>query len=119
MAEFHQPRVTMSRYNLEYRIDRFDLMMTRWMARHGLIFLRVALGIVFFWFGALKLFPGLSPAEELVKATVPFLPGRGFMIVLAVWEMLIGIGFSSGRALRATLLLLFFALAGTLRALFV
>lgn len=114
MAEFHQPRVTMSRYNLEYRIDRFDLMMTRWMARHGLIFLRVALGIVFFWFGALKLFPGLSPAEELVKATVPFLPGRGFMIVLAIWEMLIGLGFITGRALRATILLLFLQMPGTM-----
>src|SRR5690625_6923634 len=104
----------MCRYNLDLRIDRFDLMMTRWMARHVLIFLRVALGIVFFWFGALKLFPGLSPAEELVKATVPFLPGRGFMIVLAIWEMLIGLGFITGRALRATIFLLFLQMPATM-----
>lgn len=51
-----------------------DARMTRWMARHGIAFLRVALGVVFVWFGALKLVPGLSPAEDLVVATVSGLP---------------------------------------------
>lgn len=104
----------MNRHRFEYRIDRFDLTITRWMARHGMVLLRIALGVVFFWFGALKLFPGLSPAEDLVQATVPFLPGRVFMVVLAIWEMLIGLGFVTGRALRATILLLFVQMPGTL-----
>ena len=49
------------------RIDRLDQRVTAWMARYGLTMMRVALGIVFFWFGALKLVPGLSPAEDLVR----------------------------------------------------
>jgi len=30
-----------------------DIQITAWMAKHGVTFARVALGIVFFWFGAL------------------------------------------------------------------
>ena len=40
------------------------------MAAHGVSFLRVSLGIVFLWFGGLKLVPGLSPAEGLAGATM-------------------------------------------------
>lgn len=94
--------------------DRTDWRITQWMARAGIPILRVALGIVFFWFGALKLVPGLSPAEDLVLATVPIFPGRSFMPILAVWEMIIGLGFLTGRALRLTILLLFLQMPGTL-----
>jgi uncharacterized membrane protein YkgB len=100
------------------RFDRRDAAITRWMARHGIPFLRITLGIVFLWFGALKLFPGLSPAEDLVAATVPFIPPRVFMPVLAVWEMAIGLGFLTGRALRLTILLLFLQMPGTLAPIF-
>lgn len=30
----------------------------------------VTIGLVYLWFGALKFFPGLSPAEELAKNTI-------------------------------------------------
>jgi uncharacterized membrane protein YkgB len=94
--------------------DVTDTRITHWMARAGIPILRVALGIVFVWFGALKLVPGLSPAEDLVVATVPFIPGSMFMPVLAVWEIAIGLGFLTGRALRITILLLFLQMPGTL-----
>lgn len=84
------------------------------MGAHGVNLLRVAMGVVFTWFGALKLFPGLSPAEDLVLATVSFLPGQTFMKVLGVWEILIGLGFITGAALRTTILLLFLQMPGTL-----
>jgi hypothetical protein len=32
--------------------------------------LRVSLGIIFLWFGALKFFPGLSPAQDLAARTI-------------------------------------------------
>jgi uncharacterized membrane protein YkgB len=96
------------------RLDPVDARITRWMARRGITILRVALGLVFVWFGALKLFPGMSPAEDLVRATVPFLPGELFLPVLGVWEIAIGMGFLSARALRATILLLFLQMPGTL-----
>src|SRR5580693_6362476 len=35
------------------------------IAEHSVTLLRIAIGIVFFWFGALKLVPGGSPAEAL------------------------------------------------------
>jgi hypothetical protein len=60
---------------LRGRFDAADARITRWMAAAGIPILRVALGVVFVWFGALKFFPGMSPAEDLVRATVPFLPG--------------------------------------------
>ena len=37
----------------------------RWMAQHGLTFLRISMGIVYLWFGGLKFMPHVSPAEEL------------------------------------------------------
>jgi uncharacterized membrane protein YphA (DoxX/SURF4 family) len=96
------------------RLDRVDAAITHWMARHGIDILRIALGVVFIWFGALKLFPGVSPAEELVRATVPWIPGGLFLPLLALWEIAIGVGFLTGRALRITILLLFLQMPGTL-----
>ena len=50
---------------VEEQFNIVDRQITRWMAQNGLSLMRVSLGIVFFWFGALKLLPGLSPAESL------------------------------------------------------
>jgi uncharacterized membrane protein YphA (DoxX/SURF4 family) len=96
------------------RFEAVDTAITRWMARNGVSILRVALGVVFVWFGALKLVPGMSPAEDLVRATVPFLPGEIFLPFLGIWEVVIGLGFLTGRALRLTILLLFLQMPGTL-----
>lgn len=96
------------------RFDAVDAKITRWMAGRGITILRIALGIVFLWFGALKFVPGLSPAEDLVRATVPFLPGDLFLPFLGLWEVAIGLGFLTGRALRLTILLLFLQMPGTL-----
>jgi uncharacterized membrane protein YkgB len=98
--------------------DATDTKITHWMARAGIPILRIALGVIFIWFGALKLVPGLSPAEDLVIATVPFIPGSVFMPVLAVWEIVIGLGFVTGRALRLTILLLFLQMPGTMSPIF-
>lgn len=95
------------------RFDQIDKRITFWMARYGLVIMRVGLGIVFFWFGALKLFPGLSPAEELVRNTTYFVNPDWFIPVLALWEMAIGLGLMLGRFLRLTLLLLFLQMPGT------
>jgi uncharacterized membrane protein YkgB len=88
------------------------------MARWGIPFLRLAMGVVFLWFGVLKLFPGVSPAEPLVTATVTILPAAIFMPILAVWEMLIGLGFLMGKLLRTTILLLFLQMPGTMSPIF-
>jgi uncharacterized membrane protein YphA (DoxX/SURF4 family) len=79
---------------------------------------------VFTWFGLLKFFPGLSPAEDLAARTIDLLsfgliePG-GSMIILAAWETLIGIGLISGIFLREVLLLLFVQMVGTIAPVFI
>lgn len=102
-----------SRAELEAQFDQVDRRITGWMARYGLLITRVGLGIVFFWFGALKLEPGLSPAEELVRNTTYFVDPDWFIPVLAFWEMAIGIGLITGKWMRLTLLLLFLQMPGT------
>lgn len=94
-------------------IDRIDAGLVHWMARYGITLMRVSLGAVFFWFGALKLVPSLSPAEDLVRNTIYFIDPDLFLPVLAVWEMLIGLGLLTGLFTRTTLLLLFLQMPGT------
>ena len=93
--------------------DNVDRTLTKWMGVNGLVFLRVSLGIVFFWFGVLKFFPGLSPAEDLVRNTVYFINPDIFVPILAAWETIIGIGLITGKYMRITLLLLFLQMPGT------
>ncbi|HSL94713.1 MAG TPA: hypothetical protein VLA35_02175, partial [Thermoleophilia bacterium] len=50
--------------------ERTDVALTGWMARHGVTLLRLSLGAVFLWFGALKFFPDLSPAQSLAGDTI-------------------------------------------------
>jgi len=103
--------------------ERIDKPITEWMARTGVPLTRIALGIVFFWFGVLKFFPGLSSAEGLVgrtfeRLTFGFVTPNVSLPLLAVWECVIGLGLISGRFLRPTLLLLFLQMPGTLTPLF-
>lgn len=90
-----------------------DVAITQWMANNALLIMRVGLGVIFLWFGALKFFPGLSPAEELVRNTVYFVDPDLFIPILASWEVLIGIGLIAGKFMRITLLLLFLQMPGT------
>lgn len=100
-------------------LDPLDIRITHWMARHGVTLTRLALGVVFLWFGVIKFVPQWSPAAELASRTVErasfgLLPGALGLPILAVWESLIGIGLITGRALRFTLLLLFLQMPGTM-----
>jgi len=96
------------------QIERLEISITAWLAQHSLTILRIALGIVYFWFGALKLSPTLSPAENLVRHTMYFVNPAFFIPFLATWEMLIGLGLIIGAFMRITLILLFTQMLGTL-----
>lgn len=103
--------------------DHLDASLTGWMARNGILLLRLSLGIVFLWFGALKFFPGLSPAQTLAGDTIAMLSfgllsPQTAVILLAAWESVIGLGLLSGRFLRATLFLLWLQMLGTITPLF-
>lgn len=103
---------------LPSRLVPLDIRLTRWMADHAVLALRISVGIVFLWFGALKLVPGLSPAEGLATRTIELLslgvlPAGLIAPGLGIWECLIGIGLLSGVWMRVTLLLLALQLPGT------
>ena len=103
--------------------DRLDARITAILARLAVPTLRLSLGIVFLWFGALKFFPSLSPVEDLAGRTIETLSGGAIqpglsLPILATWESLIGLGLLSGLFMRATLLLLFVQMAGTITPLF-
>lgn len=105
------------------RFEQIDTAITRWMARYGIVLLRISLGIVFFWFGVLKFFPSLSPAQDLATRTIEVLTfglvkPELSLPLLAAWECLIGLGLITGRFMRATLLLLFVQMAGTITPIF-
>jgi uncharacterized membrane protein YphA (DoxX/SURF4 family) len=99
-------------------LEPIDRRITSTLARLGPIVLRVGLGVVFLWFGVLKFFPELSPAESLAGRTIELLT-LGYvkpdvaLPILATWECLIGMGMLSGRYLRATLFLLAVQMVGT------
>ena len=104
-------------------LEPIDLRVTSWMARHGVTITRVALGIVFLWFGVIKFVPGWSPAAALATRTIErltfgLLQPAISLPVLAAWETLIGLGLLTGRYLRATLALLFLQMPGTVLPLF-
>lgn len=105
--------------NVPRPLEPLDRRVTAWMARHGITLTRLALGIIFTWFGALKFFPGASPAADLAAQTIARLTGGVIgppiaLPVLAAWEVSIGIGLLTGRLLRITLLLLWVQMLGTM-----
>ncbi len=98
-------------------LESVDVRLTRWMARYGVVTLRVALGVVFLWFGVLKFFPGLSPAQTLAVKTIDLLtfgliPAGVSLVLLATLECAIGLGLISGKLMRLTLLMLALQMVG-------
>lgn len=58
--------------------------------------LALSIGIVYLWFGTLKYFPNVSPAEDLARNTIDILsfhliPSNVSIILLAIWETLVGV----------------------------
>ena len=105
-------KIKASFFSLVFELDELLLRMLR---RWSITALRLALGSVFLWFGALKVF-GSSPVAALIKATYRFMPLGIFVLFLGVWEVAIGIGIIMKRALRCVLILLGVHLVGTFTA---
>ena len=56
----------------------------------------LSIGLVYLWFGSLKFFAGVSPAESLAKDTIHhltagLLTAEMSILLLAIWETLIGV----------------------------
>ncbi|PSR02255.1 MAG: hypothetical protein BRD54_05330 [Bacteroidetes bacterium SW_8_64_56] len=94
-------------------LEPLDRRIAGWMQRNGLFVLRIALAIIFIWYGILKPF-GMSPAAELVRKTVYFVPPDLFIPILGWWEVAIGVGLLYRPLNRTAIFLLFLQMPGTL-----
>ena len=97
-------------------VSHLDEFLLAILHRWSIPALRVAIGFVFIWFGTLKAL-GVSPVIDMIQQTYTFLPIHLFVLTLGAWEILIGIGMISKRALRCTLILMCVHLTGTFAAL--
>jgi uncharacterized membrane protein YkgB len=83
-------------------IARIDALLIPWLRRWSSTLLRISLGVVFVWFGGLKVF-GVSPVSDLVASTVYWVDPDWFVPTLGVLEILVGIGLIGGWMLRVVL----------------
>ena len=84
----------------------------RLLARLGVPLLRLSLGLVFVWFGALKV-ADRTPVGDLVAGTVPWLDPGWFVPALGAFEVVLGIALIVGYRLGWVALLMAAHLAGT------
>ena len=100
---------------LKRRFDVVDRHIAGFMRGWGTVLLRFSLAVVFIWFGILKPL-GLSPAEQLLRATVawiPLLDPSTWVWVIGWWEVAIGVTFLFRRTLRLAIALLALQMVGT------
>ncbi len=86
--------------------------------KHSIVIMRIALAIVYIWFGSLKVI-GISPAGELVEQTVFWFKPSVFVPVLGICEILIGLGLLIKRFIPITIILLLLHMVATLFPLFI
>ncbi len=99
--------------NLRTTLRKVDALVISFMDRIGLIFLRFAIGVIFIWFGALKTVGELSPAYDLVAATVYWLTPEIIVPLLGLWEIAIGLAFLFTPLTRVAIFLLALQMPGT------
>lgn len=108
--------------NLEQKLEDWDEKMIHHTKRLALPFSRFAIFIVYFWFGALKVF-GNSPASPLVtkllNETLPGVTPASFLIVFGVFEMVIGLVFIIPHLQRLGIFVLGIHLIMTIMPLFI
>ncbi|WP_196892602.1 doxx family protein [Aureivirga marina] len=90
---------------------------------NGTKLLRFSIGFIFIWFGTLKFFDGMSPAQDLAintidKLTFQMFSANSIRYGLAIFEVIIGIGMFTKLFLKQTLVLLNIQMLGTLTPIF-
>ncbi len=93
-------------------LSGLDDTISRFLQRWSITLLRLSVGVVFIWFGALKVFD-VTPVADLVADTVYWVDPDWFVPLLGAFEIVVGVGLISGRALRVVLGLFTLQMAGT------
>jgi uncharacterized membrane protein YphA (DoxX/SURF4 family) len=89
-----------------------DARLVRVLRPAALPSLRILLGVIFMWFGALKA-AGVSPVAAMVAGTLPWADPHMVVPVLGAVEVLLGAALVTGVALRLALPVLVAHLCGT------
>ncbi len=96
-------------------IESLDGSIASSMKKYGVRALQLSLAVIFIWFGILKTV-GLSPAADLVMATVkwmPFFTPQTWLKIIGWWEVIIGISFLFHKTKRIAIALLAMQMFGT------
>jgi uncharacterized membrane protein YkgB len=100
---------------MDMDFNKIDHKISTFMEQWGVLSVRISFGIIFIWFGILKPI-GISSAETLIIATVPWLPifeGEVWVNIIGWWEVLIGIAFLFRKTIRIAIALLALQMVGT------
>ena len=100
-------------------MKNFFSLLRKAIEKRGIDILRISLGLVFFWFGFLKFFSDMSPAEEIASRTIALITFNLMkpevsLPFLAVLECLIGIGLLTKKYMEYAIPIMYFQMAGTL-----
>jgi len=94
------------------RLGGFDDLVRSFLGRVGIAALRLSVGIVFVWFGLLKVLD-VSPVADLVARTVYWFDPDVVVPALGVFEMTVGVLLIANRWLRLALALFAGQMLGT------
>jgi uncharacterized membrane protein YphA (DoxX/SURF4 family) len=100
------------RSNAVQRFDDVDSRVRTTLGTVGFVALRVSVGLVFVWFGLLKIFD-VSPVSDLVAQTVYWFDPDVVVPALGVFEVIVGSLLLSGKLLRTALALFAAQMLGT------
>jgi putative oxidoreductase len=84
-----------------------------WLKSYSITLLRMALGVVFIWFGLLKIIDS-SPVAHIISQTVYWWDAQVVVPAMGYAELLIGLGFFFSRLLPITFPIFLLQMAGTL-----
>lgn len=96
-------------------LNKLDSKFIKIMKNASIPSIRLSFGVIFIWFGILKPL-GLSSAEGLLKSTVIWLPFGSpemWLIIIGLWEVVIGVFFFFKKTTRIAIILLFLQMVGT------
>jgi uncharacterized membrane protein YkgB len=94
------------------KAEHADARLRPFLARIGVPLLRISLGVVFLWFGMLKILD-VSPVSGLVAKTIYWFDPDVVVPALGAVEVFVGLCLLAGRLMRLALPLLVLQMAGT------
>lgn len=90
-----------------------------WLLKNAINLMRISIGVVYVWFGMLKFFPALSPAELLAERTIEMaffdlVEGHVYILFLAGWEVMLGVAFLLNYKLKTMIPVMLFHMLCTI-----